>query len=436
MSLLIRHAGFLRGVPLAMIAACFGLGCARQATPPEEEPPPAPVKWMEARQLFIEEWTELLGTTQALPDRAARITAPVEGRVVSVLRDAQGRPVTEGQLIKKGDVIVHLDDSIARANRDKAEAAEEEAKQQVVQADYAITLAEIDLQSKEALAKKGPSESLLVSPIDIERARVLLKEAHSKKKAAELHLISGAKELKALDEQLALYTLTAPLAGRLGRLQVVQGQTLTPGTQVTEVVDLDKEIDVLCFVTPHTAKQLKLGQPARIGGIEEASSSPSPRAEGKVAFIADQAETDTGNFAVKVRFPNSEARLRGNMTLRVRVLTTPGKAALTLPESAVMEDQDPPAVLVVEDYKQVKNKEEKEVEIGKARKLRAKAGIHDRVLHLVEILALDDPEKKWQGTLETAKFIIEKGQGLKNGDAIKLEVEDEDEATPPPDAKK
>src|SRR5262249_1182217 len=124
---------------------------------------------------------------------------------------------------------------------------------------------------------------------------------------------------------------------------------------------------------------------------------------------------------------------------RIRVLTQPGRAALTLPESALFEDQDPPAVLVVENYKkEIKHeegKEDKEVETGTARKLRVKLGIRDRVLHLVEILSLDDREKKWQGTLETAKFVVERGQGLRNGDAIRLEQEDEEEAPPPPDKK-
>jgi hypothetical protein len=142
-------------------------------------------------------------------------------------------------------------------------------------------------------------------------------------------------------------------------------------------------------------------------------------------FLAEQAEPDTGNFAVKVRFPNTELKLRGNTTLRLRIQTDPGKACLTLDESAVMEDQDPPAVIVVEDYKQEKNKDGKEEETGKARKLRVKLGLRDRVLHLVEIVSLDDPEKKWQGTLDTAKFVVERGRGLRNGDAIKLEVEDE-----------
>jgi RND family efflux transporter MFP subunit len=383
---------------------------------------------MEARQLFIEEWTELLGTTQPLPDRAARITAPVEGQVVSLPQGSQGRPVEEGQPVKKGDIVLQLDSSIARANRDKAEATHEELKQQVQQAEFAVRLADIELRRLQELTKKGSAGSLLVSPIDVEKAQVALDDAKSKRKATELHLISGEKELKALDEQLRLYTLTAPLDGRLGRLLVVPGQTLPPGTLVTEVIDLDKEIDVLCFVPPHTAKRLRIGQPARVGGIDQQVSDNSAAAGGKVQFIADQAEVDTGNFAVKIRVPNSKLRLRGNITLRLRVLTTPGKAALTLPESAIMEDQDPPTVLVVEDYKQEKTKEGKEIETGKARSLRVNLGIRDRVLHLVEIVGLDDPEKKWHGTLETAKFITEKGQGLRTGDPVKLEAEDEDEA--------
>lgn len=428
MLLLRRCRSLVRFCLLGMAMLGLPAGCSRPTPPAEEETSLAPVKWMEAREFFIEEWTELLGTTQALPDHAARITAPVEGRVVSVLRDAQGRPVVEGQPIQEGAVIIQLDDRIARANRDKAEAAQEEMKQQVQQADYAIKLAEIELQSREELSKKNTPVNLFVSPIDVERARVALEEAKSKRKAAELHLISGVKELKALTEQLDLYTLRAPLAGRLGRLQVVVGQTLAPGTLITEVNDLQNAIDILCFVPPHTLKRLTVGQPARLGGVDEPEAGTAPAVEGKVEFIADQAEVDTGNFAVKVRFPNTELRLRGNLTRRLRVQTTPGKPALTLPESAIMEDQDPPAVLVVDGYKQEKTKDGKEIETGKARKLQATLGIRDRVLHLVEILSLDDPDKKWQGTLETAKFIIEKGQGLRNDDPIKLEVEDEDEA--------
>jgi RND family efflux transporter MFP subunit len=413
--------------PILIVLAGFALGCARQAPPAEETAPPAPVKWMEARQLFIEEWTELLGTTQPLPDHAARITAPLEGQVVSVLQDSHRRTVTEGQAVKKGNVIVQLDASIARANRDKAEAAYEEYQQLIQQAELGVKLAEIELRRLQELAKESTTANL-VSPIDIEKAQVALEDANSKRRGAQLHAKSSEKELKALDEQLKLYTLTAPLNGRLGRLQVVPGQTIAPGTLVTEVLDIGKEIDVLCFVPPHTAERLKIGQPARIGGIGQPSGDSSARSEGRVQFIADQAEVDTGNFAVKVRFPNTALRLPGNLTLRLRVLTVPGKAALTLPESAILEDQDPPTVLVVEDYKLEKTADGKETETGKVRSLQVKVGMRDRVLQQVEILGLKDPDNKWQGSPEAAKFIYEKGKGLRTGDAVKLEAEDEDEA--------
>src|SRR5439155_997816 len=150
--------------------------------------------------------------------------------------------------------------------------------------------------------------------------------------------------------------------------------------------------------------------------------------EGRIVYIAEQAEADTGNFAVKVRYPNSSLGLRMNTVLRLRVLTSPGKACLSIPESALQEDQDPPAVIVVENHEVKQNPEtNKNEELGVARKLRAKIGVRDPVLHAVEILGLDDPEKKWKGDLETARFVTERGQGLRTGDKVKLEEEDEDE---------
>ena len=110
--------------------------------------------------------------------------------------------------------------------------------------------------------------------------------------------------MEALDEHLQQHTLTAPIDGRLGRLLVVIGQTLPAGTLVADVINVDQKIDVLCFVPPHVAKRLKKGQPARIGAVEDPQPTVNP--EGIVEFIAEQAEVDTGNFAVKLRFPNNE----------------------------------------------------------------------------------------------------------------------------------
>ncbi len=68
------------------------------------------------------------------------------------------------------------------------------------------------------------------------------------------------------------------------------------------MVNLD-EIDVLCFAPRSVAAKLELNKEARIV-IEKENGQLDPSSpRGKVVFIAVQAQPDTGNLAVKVRFP-------------------------------------------------------------------------------------------------------------------------------------
>src|SRR4029079_3810671 len=165
----------------------------------------------------------------------------------------------------------------------------------------------------------------------------------------------------------------------------------------------------------------KLGQPALTGGFDPDPAAPrSAHAEGEVVYIADQAEPDTGNFVVKVRIANGEAKLPANRVLRVRVLTKPGRECLSLRESAVQEDEEFPTVVVITDVEDKKDADGKDVTVGVARRLRVVLGTRDRTLRQVEILSLDDPEKKWAGDVKDALFVVEGGQGLQSGDVVKL----------------
>src|SRR5205814_8705514 len=134
----------------------------------------APVKWRAARQFFLEEWTEVVGTTQPLPGQSARLTARVEGRVISVLDGANGKPAVEGQTVKKGDVIVRMDASLAQAHLDKAVAFQEELKQLTKQANLAVTLAKHDLKRLEELLPRSASRDKLplASRYEMDKAEV------------------------------------------------------------------------------------------------------------------------------------------------------------------------------------------------------------------------------------------------------------------------
>src|SRR5439155_14326594 len=130
-------------------------------------------KAVAARRVPLTEWTELLGTTQPLPDRAARVSAALEGHVESVLGEEGGKRVAEGQRVTKGQVIVHLDDRVVRANRAKVLALIEELREQGKQADVAERLAQLDV---ERLGKLQPgSTSGAIPPVarlELEQARL------------------------------------------------------------------------------------------------------------------------------------------------------------------------------------------------------------------------------------------------------------------------
>jgi len=376
-------------------------GCKRAA---EETPqtPPAPVKVDNASKQFLGGWTDLYGTTQPVPGRLARISTPVDGRVLSVLRDAGGKPLAEGQAVKAGDVIVTLDSRLVQ--------------EQLRQAGNAVAQAEIEVKRLQELrAGNSATGAGLVSQIMLEKAVIDRDDAYSKQKA--------------LEHQLTFYTLTAPISGRIGLIQVVPGQTVAAGTVVTDVIDLD-EIEVLCFVPPHIVNKLAVGQPA---GFDNARGEPQQT--GKVVFCAVQAQPDTGNFAVKVRLDNKDHKLRANTVVNLRVMTEPEKERWVIPEDAVMEDQEPPLVVVVQDVKTTNDKGEVVKEEKKARRCKVTLGVRAPWWKQVEVLAIEPLpiEKVDEGaakkglkeetgpiTLESP-VVIEGGHGLQDGDVVKVE---------------
>jgi multidrug resistance efflux pump len=401
------------------------LGCSVPETPPET-PPPHVVKWEGMALVTLQEWTELLGTVQPLPDRVARVTAPVEGQVVAVLPK-----VTEGTEVEPDTVLVQLNPTIAQANAEKARALKEALDQELQQARSALPFA----QKKYDSLKDVP----MVPELQKEEARLGVEDAKSKLIAAEKRLLAGEKEMKAAAEQVQLYTLKAGLKGRLDRILVSRGQTIPAGTVVAEVANVETEVDVLCFVPASALQKLKIDQDAEVGPVlYSETSTVYTGPTGKIKFIADRADPDTGNFAVKVRFENSAKpayRLRPNMPVRIRVITGMSSNP-SIRESAVLEDTDPPTVVIVEAIEVKKDKEGKEETFGKARRVQVKKiGLRDRVQGQIEILELWDDEKKqkWEGEqLQKVQFVLEKHQGLATDDVLKLEVEEE----PPDEAPK
>ena len=193
------------------------------------------------------------------------------------------------------------------------------------------------------------------------------------------------------------------------------------------VLDIDEQIDaMLCFVPASMASQLKTGQEAHTGAIKDDEGE----AQGEVVYVANQGESETGNFAVKVRFDNKQRKLLANRLLRISIQTKPGHKCLSIPESAIQEDDEKPTVIVVQEEQRKNDKGRRRNGVYVARRLVVVLGVRDRrhKQTQVEILQLMAPEKEEEkkpvGSIETAQFIVEGGQGLQTGDLLKQEAGD------------
>jgi len=426
-----------RRVPflLLVVLMALPLGCKKADDPSEEgeEDHAAPVKWEPAEKADLEEWTELLGITQPLPNHVAHISAALGGYVLSILPSDNGKAIKEGQRVEKGQIIVLLDDRVLQANRAKLLVADPELQEQIKQAENTVELAHIEINRLEQLQRGSGTSVPLVTRLELDKARLSLKDAESKYKGVKAKEDIARADVKALDEQLALLTLRAPIAGNLGMVHASPGQTLAAGATVAEVIDLD-DIDVLCFVPSSTASRLRLGQVVRIKEKGEAITDAIKLEQGSIVFIADQAQAETGTVAIKARFSNKHRKLRANTLVRVRVLTKEKPECFTIPEAALLEDQEKTAVLIVETEKKkdeegnvIKDKDGKEVEEEHVHKYQVTLGLRDRDKKRVEILGLvkvEEEKKEPVPLKEDTRFVVEGGHGLEDGDLVALKKEE------------
>src|SRR5229473_4139517 len=207
----------------------FIFGCNNHATAPAEKAPPAPVTAEKAEEEPLTETIDLFGSIQPLPNHSARITANVSAQVFSILKDSKGKSIVEGQRVRQGDEIAHLDDKIVA--------------EQKTQAELALKMAENEVGRLKKL-RDDPQTRYSVSDFEWEKANLTVKDAESK--------------LRGLVGQLKYYALRAPIDGRLGRIQIQPGQSVSPGTTIADVMDLEDQVDALCFVAPHDARKLRV----------------------------------------------------------------------------------------------------------------------------------------------------------------------------------
>lgn len=226
--------------------------------------------------------------------------------------------IKEGQFVKKGDLLFSLDDRSDAANVDKANAQ--------IARDQAA-LADVERQykrSQELVAQKFLAQSALDTlKSQVDAARALLK--------------ADQAALRSSGVSASYNSIRAPMAGRVGAINVYPGSLVQLTTSLTTITQLDP-ISV-SFTLPETALGDLIAAQKR-GKVEvQATPNSSVNAKpvtGTISFIDNTVDPLSGTIRVKGQFDNRDSSLWPGQYVNTRVTVQTIVGAVVIPQTAII----------------------------------------------------------------------------------------------------
>ena len=246
--------------------------------------------------------------------------------------------VEEGDLVTKGQLLVELDEVQFRGAVDRAEALLTSQQASVLQATVNRDQAGRALNRALELKRTTPT---LISDEAVEQAQQSFDVAEANLKASEAQLAQSRASLSEARDNLARTKLYAPIAGRVVRLAVEEGEVAVPGTfsrdvgLLMRIADLSV-IQALVKVDETDVVRLALGDSVSVS----IDAFPDSQFAGRVTRIANSAaalsatgqSTDRAvDFEVEVTVDNPPADVRPDLSMTARIITDVRDDALSIP---------------------------------------------------------------------------------------------------------
>jgi multidrug efflux system membrane fusion protein len=253
-------------------------------------------------------YLEGVGAVRALNNVVVR--SQVDGKLIAV-------NFTEGQDVKKGDILGEIDPAIYKAQFDQAVAkkAQDEAQ---------LANMRLDLIRYQQLAASNAGSK---QQADTQRAVVAQQEA-----------LVNADQAAIDNTQATLgYTkIIAPLSGRAGLRQVDQGNIIHAADATGLVVITQLQPITVQFSLPQqqivriNAASAKGALPVDVFGNDGTTVADT----GKLTGIDNQVDPTTGTLKLKAEFPNANFQLWPGQFVNVRLKVETLPQAIVIPTSA------------------------------------------------------------------------------------------------------
>lgn len=274
-------------------------------------------------------------TVSALGTVTPEATVSMIPRVTGQINAA---PFREGQMVRKGDLLVQIDPAPFEASLKQAEGT-------LAHDQASLAGAQVDLARYKTLLGQN----------SIARQTEEDQQATVRQAAAQVLSDQGAVETAKLNLQWT--RLTSPINGRVGIRQMDPGNQVTAdsSTPIAVVTQMDP-IDVI-FAIPEDAIPSIIRHPNYGAGLPVTvfgRSGGPPIATGALATIDNVVDTTTGTVKGRARFPNPGGALFPNQFVNVSVLVDTLKNQVIVPTTAIRHGPQGDFVYVLQPDRTVK----------------------------------------------------------------------------------
>ena len=324
------------------------------------------------------------GTLQAFPNRETVISPATAGTLKSL-------PIRLGDKVSRGDVLAQLSTAPVQGQIAQAEAAlrqsqvavqqaqatalgqEAQSSSGILQAQAGVSQAQASLQGDQAtlanarqtlnrnqalfkeglLARKDVEAAQLAvrtaqaqvaaqqRTIEAQRQNVAAARAASLQNAVKREDVAIARQqvegaraaLQTARNQLALYTIRAPLSGTLTAVNVGPGATVDTTTPLATLTDLSR-LQLSIAVPADSADKVGVGQTVTF----EVQNVPNRIFTTRIDALSNGIDAATGTLTALASVSNSDGRFKDDSLARVHVVTRHVAAAVLVPQSAILSD--------------------------------------------------------------------------------------------------
>ena len=308
-------------VALAGIASILGMSAARRGN-----------KSVEVRMEAVQKRDLIASVTasgQVRPQTKVDVASDVSGKIIRL-------SVKEGQIVKAGQFLLQIDPAQPQAAVERSTAVIASSRAQLAQARANLEQAQRSLERSAAIRKQNAT---FVTDEQMEQLKTAVDVNKSLVDAATHAVDQSAASLNDAKSALSKTTIYAPMAGKVTRLAVEQGETAVPGTFNKDAATLLTISDMSVLETrvkvdETDVARIKVGDSAQV----QIDAFPDTTFLGRVTKISNSsvkaaaATTDQAvDYEVTIQLLNAPPDTRPDFSATAKIITDQRTHVLSVP---------------------------------------------------------------------------------------------------------